>query len=425
MNVAVIGAGYVGAVTAAGLAAWGHSVKIYDLNDQRARALVAGAPDIVEPGLVDLVDRSEGRLRAALSLPEALEGTRIALVCVGTPSDATGRIDLRSVRRSVSEVLLHVSAASLVVCIRSTVTPGTTDELDRQLLAPKRAQGFDVTAAANPEFLREGRAVRDFMEPDRVVFGSSSDEAIGVLRVLYGPAAKKVIVMSAASAELAKYANNALLATLVSFSNELAEYAEEVPNCDVVDALASVHADRRWREAEGPWSPSILNYLWPGCGYGGSCLPKDVKALVTAASERGLDPALVRATDTVNERQARRLVDRIARVSPLDGRKVAVLGTAFKEYTADQRSSPGLAIAELLRQRGATVATYDPMIRDTHSVDDLEGAVRGASVWVVVTGAQEFDGLTERAVAAGALFVDARRRFRPTRSGYFGPGREV
>lgn len=420
MKVAVIGAGYVGQVSAAGLAAVGHEVALYDVAGARARALASGSPDIAEPGLADLVRRADGRLRAATSLADALAGVQIALICVGTPSHETGDIDLAQVRRSVSDIA--AIGAPVVVAIRSTVVPGTTDALDAEFLAPLRSRGHRIVASSNPEFLREGRAVRDLMDPDRVVIGATDETACDVLRELYEFAADRVQVMSAASAELTKYANNALLAMLVSFSNELAEIAERVPGADVTAALRGVHADRRWTEAEGPWRPAILSYLWPGCGYGGSCLPKDVKAFAAAAAARGAAAPLLRAIDSTNERQAARLAERVARRLPLRGTRVAVLGTAFKEDTDDVRSSPGLAVANALIERGADVITFDPTVRTADGAPDLATALRDARAWVVVTGAAEFDGLSALARQRGALLVDARRRFRDTSGDYLGPG---
>lgn len=425
MKLAVAGVGYVGSVTAAGFAASGHEVALYDKKAARVRALLAGRPDIYEPGLTELVARSQGRLRAAESLAAAVRRARVLLVCVATPQSPDGSIDLRDVEAVVREAAAGRPDGPLVVALRSTVVPGTTDRLDREILGPLRAAGIRVAAAANPEFLREGRAAADFVAPDRVVIGASSDWARGALREAYAFTGAPVLEMSPASAELAKYASNALLATLISFTNEIADLAETVEEADVVDALCAVAADRRWREAEDRWDPAILSYLWPGCGYGGSCLPKDVKALIAEARRRGRELRLLQATDAVNEARAGHVAEQIVAATPTPGARVAVLGTAFKEGTADERASPGLRLAAELRRRGLSVVTYDPLV--AHGADDgapdLESALRGAAVWVLVTGAPEFAGLVALARERGVVFVDARRRFaRVSGDTYVGPG---
>lgn len=420
MKVAVVGAGYVGGVSAAGFAAAGHDVALHDLRHERAVALATGAPPFHEPGLDVLVQRSEGRLQPVADLSRALRGAEVALICVDTPAAPTGTIDLSRVEAAVRAI---GSAASgpLVVAIRSTVVPGTTERIDREFLADPRARGIAMRLAANPEFLREGRAVQDFTDPDRVVIGATHAGSRETLARLYGFVADRLMFMSPSSAEMAKYANNSLLALLVSFSNELATFAEQVADADVLDALLAVHADRRWHEAEGRWTPSILSYLWPGSGYGGSCLPKDVKALLAAATERGVPLGLLAATDATNERQPSRLVERIGETLPLVGARVAVLGTAFKAGTNDLRGSPGMAVAEELRRRGADVITFDPLIHDS-TEPTLDEVLEATQAWVVMTGANEFEDLAERARQSGVLLVDARRRYSSARAGYIGPG---
>lgn len=427
MRIAVVGAGYVGAVSAAGFSAWGHEVRLFDLNRERARATAAGAPDINEPGLDQLIREAKGRLVSADTLDAALDEAGIALVCVGTPSMPDGSIDLVAVLQACRDVVHATKPGQrLALVIRSTVVPGTTDRIDGELLATARSAGRDIEAAVNPEFLREGRAVEDFLDPDRIVIGAASDRAAELVSQLYVKHRDRIMRMSRGSAELAKYANNALLALMVSFSNELAAVAEAIDGVDVEASLRALHADRRWTRTEGRWAPGILSYLWPGCGYGGSCLPKDVKAIVCEGQRLGIQTPLLAATDHVNELQPGRLADRIDAVRPLAGTSVAVLGTAFKDGTADSRTSPGLAVAEELRRRGARIRLYDPLIRsdgtDPEHADDLELVLRETEVWVVATGAPEFEDLPERSLAAGALLVDARRRYARRPSLYLGPG---
>jgi UDPglucose 6-dehydrogenase/GDP-mannose 6-dehydrogenase len=425
MKVAVIGVGYVGAVSAAGLAAEGHTVDVFDIERERALALCAGRPTLHEPGLRELVATAGDRLRAPHTLEEALRDTRVALICVQTPAAPDGAIDLSFVEAAVRDIVAAATAGPLVVVLRSTVVPGTTARVDRTAFAPARARGLAIEAAANPEFLREGRAVPDFLHPDRVVIGTLSARAVATLRELYSFSAAPLVELTPASAELAKYASNALLATLISFSNELADVAETIEGADVVDVLRVLHTDRRWHETEGLWVPGLTRYLWPGSGYGGSCLPKDVKALVAEARRRGVDAALLAAVDRINEARAAHLSDRIAALVPLGGTRVAVLGTAFKEGTTDTRSSPGAALAQELERRGARVVSFDPIApRDAaRSASSLDEALTDARVWVVVTGAAEFIDLPRRALASQALVVDARRRYDILDGArYLGPG---
>jgi UDPglucose 6-dehydrogenase len=424
VKLAVIGIGYVGSVTAAGLAAAGHEVAAYDVDRARAVALAAGQPPVYEPGLAELLIRAQGRLRSEDTTRRSVEGSAVAFICVPTPARPDGSIDTSYVEAAVREVV-EAARAPLVIAIRSTVVPGTTDRLDNELLAPARAVGRQVEIVANPEFLRESRAVSDYLDADRIVVGAASSEACELMHEVYGPDFQ-FVCMSRSSAELAKYTSNALLATMISFSNELADLAETVEGADVVDALRALQLDRRWTEAEGEWRPGILRYLWPGCGYGGSCLPKDVKALVAEGRRRGVEMHLLGATDAINDGRAAHVVDRIGTSVILVGARVAVLGTAFKENTQDARDSPGLRIADELRRRGAIVATYDPLIGASRVGETATAALQNAEVCVVVTWAPEFLQLVRDARSRGALIVDARRQFTPDSGDrYLGVGVEM
>jgi nucleotide sugar dehydrogenase len=420
MRVAVVGAGYVGAVTAAGLAAAGHDVLIYDADQARSDRLAEGMPPVDEPGLKELIRTAGPRLRSAPSAAEASRGVTVALVCVGTPSDADGAIDLRHVEDAVRD-LSAAAGRELAIVIRSTVVPGTVLRLDREILRPRRAVGQRLELGSNPEFLREGRAVADFLDPDRVVIGYRAPWVGDRLAELYAHVEAPLVHMSPSSAELTKYASNALLATLVSLSNELADVAEHVEGADVTAALLALGQDRRWRTAEGQWSPAILSYLWPGCGYGGSCLPKDVKAIVAQARTLGAETPILAAVDRVNDRRADHLADAVVYALNGHDRRVVVLGTAFKAGTTDERESPGLRIAHALRERGANVTTYDPAGASS-TTQDLETALTDKDAWVVVTWSPEFDALRDRAQEQHVLFVDARRRFQRLPHRYIGPG---
>jgi UDPglucose 6-dehydrogenase/GDP-mannose 6-dehydrogenase len=422
VKLAVVGVGYVGSVTAAGLAAAGHEVVAYDIDRARAAALAAGHPPVHEPGLVELIARAHGRLRSGDTTTASVQGAAVAFVCVPTPALSDGSIDTSYVESAVREIA-EVPRGPLIIAVRSTVVPGTTDRLDTEVLAPARAAGRQIEIVANPEFLRESRAVSDYLDADRIVVGSASQSACELMHEVYGVDVR-FICLSRSSAELAKYTSNALLATLISFSNELADLAETVDGADVADSLRALQLDRRWTEDEGDWRPAILRYLWPGCGYGGSCLPKDVKALVAEGRRRGVDMPLLAATDAINDRRAAHVVDRIAAAVTLGGARVAVLGTAFKENTQDIRDSPGLRLADELRARGALVATYDPLISKDYPAESSDAVLASAEVCVVVTWAPEFSQLVSDARARGALIVDARRQFAPDPSSgdYLGIG---
>jgi nucleotide sugar dehydrogenase len=311
-----------------------------------------------------------------------------------------------------------------VIAIRSTVVPGTSAQLDTAILGPLRARGRQVAVVANPEFLREGRAVSDFLSPDRIVIGADDAWAGDIVSSLYERAATKTMRMTRSSAELAKYVNNALLATLVSFSNEMADIAETIDGADITDALRAVHADRRWHDREGNWDPGMLSYLWPGCGYGGSCLPKDVKALRGEALARGLGAPLLQAIDRINEGRVTKLAEDALASLPSANAAIAILGTAFKAGTVDDRFSPGLRIADELKRRGAKVLTYDPLIAVHRKTGEtLTNVLSKTRVWVVLTWAAEFESLPDRAAEDHSVLIDARRRFSPSVPGYRGPGR--
>jgi UDPglucose 6-dehydrogenase/GDP-mannose 6-dehydrogenase len=302
-----------------------------------------------------------------------------------------------------------------VVAVRSTVVPGTADSL-----APLFADGAAV--ASNPEFLQEGSAVEDFLHPDRVVIGAHEPWAQELLTELYAPLGATAVLTTPATAELAKYASNALLATLISFSNELASISEALTDVDVEDVLRAVHLDRRLspRVDGATISPGILAYLRAGCGYGGSCLPKDLSALVATRRAHGESHPLLEAVQAVNDAQPGRVADLLERrLGPLRGRRVGVLGLAFKAGTDDVRSSPALRIVDELLGRGAEVQAFDPLVRpealDAWStrglrvVDTLDEVVAGTDACLIATADPAFSEAAELAAAHGTLLLDGRR----------------
>lgn len=422
MKVAVVGCGYVGLVTGAGLASLGHDVGGIETDQERRRGIAAGLPPFHEPQLPELLAKqlAGGRFRVSADLGDTADA-EVVLLAVQTPANEDGAIDLQYVE-SAADGLAQVFAARparRVVAVRSTVVPGTVDER----VAP-RFPGPDTAVASNPEFLREGSAVEDFLRPDRVVVGCHEPWGARVLEELYRPLGAPVVVTTPATAELAKYASNAFLATLISFSNEIARAAEGIAGVDVEDVLRILHDDRRLSPVvDGSIvRPGILSYLKAGCGYGGSCLPKDLSALLAARRVAGAEHPLLEAVRAVNDGQPARVVDLVEdALGEVRSRKIGVLGLAFKGGTDDVRSSPGLRVVDELLRRGAEVIVYDPLVGEDalRAYDgrvgfarELEALLDEVEAAVVTTNAPEFSALDGD---RRAVIVDGRRFLPPDR----------
>lgn len=445
MRVAVVGAGYVGLVTGACLADQGHDVTVVDLDRAKMDAVNAGQAPFHEPGLPALLGRTAGRtLRGTTDIHEAVAQAEVVLIAVGTPSRG-GRIDLGAVEgasRAVGAALRGARHFPVVV-VRSTVVPGTTEGLVCSALeqASGGVAGRDFGLAMNPEFLTEGTALEDFQRQDRIVLGALEPRSLAVLERLYAgfPDVPRVRV-NPRTAEMIKYASNALLATAISFSNELANISSAIGGIDIVEVMRGVHLSRYLtaQDAAPPgWRAPIAAFLEAGCGYGGSCLPKDVKALAAHAATLGVETPLLGAVDGINGGRAASLLDLVRRHFPtLPGVPVTVLGLAFKPDTDDVRETPAAPVIGALLDEGAAVTVYDPVAGG--SADALFGpgrvavaptladAVRGASAIVLVTRWPEFAGLPD--LLAGRvpppLVVDGRRVLDPTRfARYEGIGR--
>ncbi|MBA3360834.1 MAG: UDP-glucose/GDP-mannose dehydrogenase family protein [Acidimicrobiia bacterium] len=406
MNIAVIGAGYVGLVTAAGLASLGHHVSLGEANADRVRRLEDGEIPIYESGLDELVRwaRSSSRLRFHQSNIEAVKGAELVFLCLPTPAGDDGRADLSFVESVVRE-LAHSLESGAAFVVKSTVPPGTAQALQASLLAA----GSPTAVISHPEFLREGTAVHDFLHPDRVVIGSDDPILAKAVASLYDSLATEVIETDQTSAEMIKYSSNSYLATRLTFANTLANLCEAV-GADIVDVLRGVGLDHRI----GP------HFLKPGPGYGGSCFPKDTLALISLAEDAGYDFRLLRAVIAADEEQRRRVADKVkaAAGGGLRGRRVAVWGVAFKAGTDDVRESPSSLIAALLQREGALVTAYDPEARDPNlqHADSALAAVEGADVLLVATEWPEFAKVDLEQVAArmrGHRVVDARNLLDP------------
>jgi UDPglucose 6-dehydrogenase len=411
--VGVIGVGYVGLVTAACFADLGHEVVCLDVKPERIDALRAGTVPIYEPGVDRLLQRNRSRLRFTLDLADVIERCRIMFVCVDTPATHSGDADLSRVRAVVD--LLPTTGERFVLVMKSTVPVGTGEKVRDDL----NARGLHhVGYVANPEFLREGRAVADFMEPDRIVIGASDPADARAVADLYADLRSPVISTDIASAEMIKYASNAFLATKISFINEIANVCEEV-GADVGVVAQGMGLDARIG----------THFLRPGIGYGGSCFPKDVKALKQLAGNSGYHFQLLMSVIEVNDLQKRRVVGKLERhLGSLRGTRIALLGLAFKADTDDMREASSLVLAARLRAEGATVVGYDPVAMpnaaamlggDVELAATMLEAVTGADAVVIVTEWGEFRQVCSAAVRAAMrtpLVVDGRNLLDPAQA---------
>ena len=433
MRVSIIGSGYVGLVTGAGLAEKGHHVTCVDLDPAKVGQIARGVAPFYEPGLEDLLRRNRSRLKATTDLPRAVRESDVSLIAVGTPF-ANGQIDLGAVRTAARQIgaALRDKPAYHVVVLKSTVVPGTTEQVVLPLLqeASGRKAGAGFGLATNPEFLTEGEAVRDFLCPDRLIFGALDEPSLAALEHLYAAFdGVERVRTNLRTAEMIKYAANCLLATAISFSNEIANLCAALGDVDVTDVMQGVHASKYLTVTDGDGRrlrPELAAFLWPGCGFGGSCLPKDLKALIAHGERAGQAMALLRAVVDVNEQQPEQVVTLLRKHFPsLAGLQVAVLGLAFRPGTSDMRESPAIPIVRRLLAEGASVSAYDPAAQQeacrifsdsgVHVCEDLRSAVADADAAVLVTRWEEFRTLPDalRAAGRGALLVDGRRMLDP------------
>jgi UDPglucose 6-dehydrogenase len=414
-NIAVAGTGYVGLVTGACFADLGNTVTCIDINSDKIDALNAGNVPIYEPGLTEVIKHnvSAGRLRFTCSYEEALENAEIVFICVGTPSGVDGEADLRYVRMAAETIALAMTHP-LIVVNKSTVPVGTGDWV-ADIISRTQPAPIDFAVVSCPEFLREGSAIRDFMNPDRVVLGSQRPEAAEKVKSLHLPLRAPVIITDLRTAEMIKYASNAFLATRISFINEIATICEDL-GADVEVVAQGMGCDKRI-------GPHFLN---AGLGYGGSCFPKDVKALEHMALVHGSHPALLRAVMDINRDMRRRVVILLRNLlGGLNDRKIGLWGLAFKPNTDDLREAPAMEIAHLLQNEGAIVTGYDPVAMDGASrfnpemrlAESAYAAAAGADALLLCTEWNEFKQLDMervRAAMAQPILVDGRNLYDPS-----------
>ena len=418
MKISVIGSGYVGSVTAACFAEAGHEVICVDVDEKKVEQINKGIPPIYEEGLEELLQKYAGkRLSATNDYEFAVRETEISFICVGTPSGENGKIDLSIVRAAAASIgrALAGKESYHVVVVKSTVVPETTEKVVLPILEEKAGKkaGKDFGVAMNPEFLREGKAVYDFMHPDKIVVGAIDQRAGDRVSELYRNFNCEVTRTLPRTAEMIKYANNSFLATKISFANEIGNICKKL-NIDTYDVMQAVGKDFRI-------SPNFLN---SGAGFGGSCFPKDVKALIGKAKDLGYTPILLESVIAMNEKQPLMMIGLLQdKIGSLEGKKITVLGLAFKNDTDDIRESRAIpVIAELLRL-GAKVSAYDPLATENmkkifpaiqYSKSAAE-ALKGAEACLVMTEWEEFkhlnsefEGMKEKIVIDGRRVIKAK-----------------
>jgi UDPglucose 6-dehydrogenase len=430
-NITVLGAGYVGLVTGASFADLGNKVILLDIIEEKIARLKRGEIPIYEPGLSEMIVRNveKGRLDFTTSYADALKDAEFVFVAVGTPSGVDGEADLRYVRMAAESMAEHMDHP-IVIINKSTVPVGTGDWVS-EIIKKKQKEPIPFWVVSNPEFLREGSAISDFMNPDRVVLGSQHPEAAQKVAELHRPLNTTILITDLRTAEMIKYASNAFLATRISFINEIATICEEL-GADVNMVAKGMGYDKRI-------GPHFLN---AGLGFGGSCFPKDVRALEHMALIHGAHPQLLRAVLDINQHMRRQVVVKLR--NALDGlgdRKIGLLGLAFKPNTDDLREAPSLDIARQIIREGGLVQAYDPvampeackLVPDMHLVEDPYEVAVGVDALVMVTEWNEFRQLDMeriRETMRGDVLLDGRNVWSPARMRklgfrYFGVGRGV
>jgi UDPglucose 6-dehydrogenase len=428
LKLIIIGAGYVGLVSGVCLAEIGHEVVCVDTDPAKVDAINKCISPIYEVGLDELLIKnvSSAKLRATTNLAEAIVGADVSMIAVGTPFDGS-EMDISYIRQATVEIgnSLKYAAAYHVVCVKSTVVPGTTERIVGPILEKlsKRQLGVNLGLCMNPEFLAEGTAVKDFMDPDRIVIGASDNRASDLMQCIYKPfSTTELVLTTPTTAEMCKYAANSFLATVISFANEIANLCTEVGGVDAIDVMRAVHMDRRLSPLlpQGRITPGLMSFLSPGTGFGGSCFPKDVKALVSFGVRIGQSMRILDAVLETNRLQPALTVGLVREeLGSLKGKRVAVLGLAFKPGTDDVRESPAISIIRSLVNEEAHVAAHDPIAIDSMKAElpniivnycsDLREVTRGADAIVLVTSWPEYQNIHKYANVKSIPVIDGRR----------------
>lgn len=419
MHICIIGTGYVGLITGACFAEFGIDVTCIDNDVKKIKSMEKGIVPFYEPGLEELLQRSlkAGRIHFTTNTADAVGSSLVIFIAVGTPPRGDGSADMSHVEDVAKEIATYINSYKVIVT-KSTVPVGTGERL-RQIISKNLKESMDFDIVSNPEFLREGAGIEDFMRPNRVVIGASSVQAIAIMKDLYRPLyliETPFVITDINTAELIKYASNAFLATKISFINEIANLCEAV-GADVQVVAKTMGLDHRI----GP------KFLHAGPGYGGSCLPKDTRALLQIAKKNGVDLEIIKAVTSVNENQKERMVEKIKNtMGLLKGKTISLLGLSFKPNTNDIRESPSLYIIDRLLKQGAKIKTYDPAaIEGTRKIfskitycKDSYDAVKGADAIVIVTEWNQFRNLDLSRIknlAKGNFFFDLRNIYEPSK----------
>ncbi|USD21153.1 UDP-glucose/GDP-mannose dehydrogenase family protein [Microbulbifer variabilis] len=425
MNVTVFGSGYVGLVQAAVLAEVGHNILCIDIDEKKVEDLKKGIIPIYEPGLSPLIERNlkNRTLNFSTDASQGVEHGEVIFIAVGTPPDEDGSADLRHVLAVAESIAIYMSETKVIVN-KSTVPVGTADLVSRAIadrLATRNAEDIPFEVVSNPEFLKEGSAVSDCMRPDRIIIGTRSTSAENALRQLYAPFNRnheKIITMDVRSAELAKYAANCMLATKISFMNEMAQIADHV-GADIEQVRQGIGSDPRIG----------YQFIYAGIGYGGSCFPKDVKALISTATQMGVSPGILNAVEERNQTQKSYLLQKITEHfgEDLKGKTFALWGLAFKPNTDDMREAPSRTLMEQLWQLGAKVQAFDPQAmeecqriygvrEDMQLCGTKEVALSGADALIIATEWQQFKAIDAKAVIkalTNPVIFDGRNLYEP------------
>lgn len=398
MKISIVGTGYVGLVTGTCLAEVGHHVLCLDSDPNKIQQLQSGIPTIYEPGLEDMLQRNiaSGRLQFTTSVEASAKFGEVQFIAVGTPPDETGAADMQYVLAAAEGIAQYMQKNTIVVN-KSTVPVGTADRVRTmmQKTLTKRGAKLSFSVISNPEFLKEGAAIEDFMRPDRIIIGASNERDIEIMKTLYAPFNRhhqRIITMDIRSAELTKYAANCMLASRISFMNELANLADEL-GADIENVRIGIGSDPRIG----------YDFIYAGCGYGGSCFPKDVKALANTAAQLGIHMQMLQAAEDINMKQKHVLVDKIRKRfgDDLSGMRFAVWGLAFKPNTDDMREAPSRAMIDRLIGLGATIQAYDPVAmseakrlyaeqEEISFANSPFDALEGADALIIITEWKEF-----------------------------------
>lgn len=424
MNVTLYGSGYVGLVTGSLLADVGNDVLCVDIDEKKVADLNKGIIPIHEPGLDDIIKRNVaiGRLQFTTDMDKAVSHSEMQFIAVGTPPDEDGSADLKHVLAVAQTIAERMDGRKLVVT-KSTVPVGTSDKVAARMkeVLEKRGENFEYTTISNPEFLKEGAAINDFRKPDRIVVGTQDPYAREQMRKLYAPFCRnhdRLIFMDIRSSELTKYAANSMLATKISFMNELSNLADAL-GADIENVRIGIGSDPRIG----------YSFIYPGCGYGGSCFPKDVKALVATAREVGYQAELLESVEAVNEKQKHVLSDKIDKhfKGDLSGKTFALWGLAFKPNTDDMREAPSLVVMESLWAKGAKIQAYDPVAmeetkhiypdnKNLQFADSAHEAIEGADALIICTEWHEFRSPDWQGIKTGLtapVIFDGRNLYEP------------